>query len=226
MSMCPNADLYSAWLDNEVPSPWKEKLEQHLNSCPECASRVSKFKSISARLTQNQPAPLGTERLEASFERLMQKRAVLLFRKSEPAGSSFSNWFSTSVRLPVPVLAAALFAAVFIPSFFAVRAQQNAANIPSLYSQAVQPYATIVSGSPIYSPDLPYSAISRQITTQDDRQIFRLVQIAEQFAANEKVFQDSDIIIIKLPTPKGFDGSDTSLITGFDSLNTLSESQR
>ena len=33
MSTCPDKDLYSAYVDGELQSPWKEKIEAHLVSC-------------------------------------------------------------------------------------------------------------------------------------------------------------------------------------------------
>ena len=50
--MCPDESLLSAYIDGEVPSPWKEKLESHVVECPKCAVRVSEFRKLDARLQQ------------------------------------------------------------------------------------------------------------------------------------------------------------------------------
>ncbi|HOV93590.1 MAG TPA: zf-HC2 domain-containing protein [Spirochaetales bacterium] len=50
--MCPDESLLSAYVDGEVPSPWKEKLESHVVECPKCADRVSGFRELDARLQQ------------------------------------------------------------------------------------------------------------------------------------------------------------------------------
>jgi len=42
--MCPEPQLISIYLDNELPSPWKEKLESHLAECSSCREKLDGFK--------------------------------------------------------------------------------------------------------------------------------------------------------------------------------------
>ena len=53
MSTCPDKDLYSAYVDGELQSPWKEKIEVHLVSCEKCRSVVDSYRKISLKLSEN-----------------------------------------------------------------------------------------------------------------------------------------------------------------------------
>jgi len=44
---CPDRQMLSVYLDGELPSPWKEKLESHVSQCPECARRIEAYRGIS-----------------------------------------------------------------------------------------------------------------------------------------------------------------------------------
>jgi len=44
--MCPEPQLLSIYMDGELPSPWKEKMEAHLAQCPECKERYKNFRKL------------------------------------------------------------------------------------------------------------------------------------------------------------------------------------
>jgi len=46
MQMCPEPQLISIYLDKELPSPWKEKLENHLKGCPVCREKLENLKKL------------------------------------------------------------------------------------------------------------------------------------------------------------------------------------
>lgn len=48
--MCPDRELLSAWLDGEVPSPWRETIKRHLDDCVKCASVVDEYRALSATM--------------------------------------------------------------------------------------------------------------------------------------------------------------------------------
>ena len=43
---CPDRQIISLYLDGELPSPWKEKMGAHLESCPECRRVLDGYKHI------------------------------------------------------------------------------------------------------------------------------------------------------------------------------------
>jgi hypothetical protein len=44
--MCPDPQLLSIYMDGELPSPWKEKMEAHLAECSECKERYKHFLNL------------------------------------------------------------------------------------------------------------------------------------------------------------------------------------
>jgi len=112
MSTCPDKDLYSAYVDGELQSPWKEKIEAHLVSCEKCSMVVDSYRKISLKLSENSfPEP----DLDGSFLKLYAKRQDCL-KRMELNKNKPTSWFYKSNRIPVPALAAAaLFLFVLTP---------------------------------------------------------------------------------------------------------------
>jgi len=44
--MCPDPQVLSIYVDGELPSPWKEKLDVHLKECPACREKFENFKKL------------------------------------------------------------------------------------------------------------------------------------------------------------------------------------
>ena len=40
MSTCPENDIHSLYLDNELPLSYREEYEAHIKSCPKCAKKL------------------------------------------------------------------------------------------------------------------------------------------------------------------------------------------
>jgi hypothetical protein len=106
--MCPDREILSVYLDGELPSPWQEKLESHLEGCLRCRERLETYRTVH-RMVVRQPVPSGL--MEAAKERVragLEKRAgigpCLRYR---PAGI----W---GRRITIPLPAAAAAAAVFV----------------------------------------------------------------------------------------------------------------
>ena len=49
--MCPDNEHLSSYVDDEIPSPWKERMESHLSSCRRCSEKVAGLKSLSSMLS-------------------------------------------------------------------------------------------------------------------------------------------------------------------------------
>jgi hypothetical protein len=45
--MCHNKQFLSIYFDGELSSPWKERMEQHLESCPDCVKSLETYKKTS-----------------------------------------------------------------------------------------------------------------------------------------------------------------------------------
>ena len=118
MSTCPNKDLFSAYIDGELSSPWKERLEQHLRECGICRQIYGHYTAVRycIRLTSSEKE-LDTE---ASFAKLAAKHGAIVKIKQENRNKknrlkTGERWLYASIRVPVPLAAAAVFIFIFMP---------------------------------------------------------------------------------------------------------------
>ena len=68
VTMCPDRQIISLYFDGELPSPWKEKMETHLEACPECRAAITAYGSFG-----KQPDDPGEESISAAQERIWKK---------------------------------------------------------------------------------------------------------------------------------------------------------
>lgn len=210
MSTCPDADLYSAYVDGEVPSPWKEKLEAHMAACPECKKRVDRYSALHT-LLKKEALAVDQAFLDSSWERLRARAAVSSNERGIRSGKAFLfNPERMSVRMPLPALAAMLLFALFVPAAFIARnpdrSQQNDIQYAALVSQAKQ-LQTISTSNDVYSPDLPAATIVSGSLAANKDNLFRMISLAQQFATEKNLFSDGEIIIIRLPDLTHFSNS-------------------
>lgn len=125
MSICPDKVVISEYIDGQLPSPWDEKLKTHLAECEECSAYYQKHKKYSEVLSgmgrevvENFDYDLSLKKLNA---KLYSKKAIE--KDFETTDKSF--WQKT-VRLPVPIIAAAALIMIFLPAFtfFATKSKQ------------------------------------------------------------------------------------------------------
>jgi hypothetical protein len=230
MSTCPDLDLYSAYIDGEVPSPWKEKLEAHLASCPSCKAKVEGYRGLRTALTAHAASPRMPD-LDASFARLCARRGELAAVR-EVHRVHYPEWARFSVKIPLTALAALFLAAVFIPATIVAKLNSGnkAGGTEYAFQQAGLPSGTLTSFGKglssiqsVYSPDLPARNVSTQNAVDGDLATFTLVDFAKQYATNRELFSDADIIIIKLPNLTKFNDTYPSAEDPFSSGGTLQE---
>lgn len=211
MSMCPNSDLFSALVDNEIPSPWKEKLEAHIRACPDCAQQMAHLALIKNLVKESEPS-IAADFLESSWQKLALKiktKEEIELRTPQHV-HFFKQLYSASVRIPVAALAALLVVVLFIP------VRINSKKQPSILASAIN-YETRVSKSlqlqkistsnSVYSPDLPATSINPSYISSSDGKVFKLIQVATEHSD----ILNSDTPIIKLPDLTSFNGSDDFL---------------
>ena len=113
--MCPDDQLLSAFLDNEIPSPWKERIELHLGKCADCSEKVEALRSLRQSLLaldagEAQALERAKLRISASIDAAAAPRWEI---RSGFVQRIVSLW-SRRVALPMPFLAAGLVAIVFL----------------------------------------------------------------------------------------------------------------
>ncbi|WP_028973728.1 anti-sigma factor family protein [Spirochaeta cellobiosiphila] len=99
--MCPDKTLLSAYLDNEVPTPWDHQIKEHIDSCPECKQEYLSLKNLKVLMSEDNEALTMKEPDMDRFNDIV---------RSSPKRGMF--WHK-SINIPAPlvtVAAAALFA--------------------------------------------------------------------------------------------------------------------
>jgi hypothetical protein len=212
MSTCPDSDLYSAYIDGEVPSPWREKLEAHIASCPRCKALAERFSALHRAVSSGQPS-LQKAELEASWARLCARREIAVAAiRSRRERRAYPDWTRVSVRLPLPALAAMLLVVLALPVWFTFRdrsggaegGQFNTLSDLAAARAGISPTLTSFDGSStVYSPDLPTTAIQTEPLDPDSRMVYQMINYARTFVPEEEALADNArIIIIKLPDLK------------------------
>ncbi len=117
--MCPDSELLSAWIDGEVPSPWRENIDKHIGACAACSASVASMRRVQGMLSAdsavNDAAALGAkDRVAARLSAMPWSRSL----EVRPL------WFRR-YALPLPAIAAA--AVVLVTLSFALVAS-NARN--------------------------------------------------------------------------------------------------
>ena len=51
--MCPDPQLLSTYIDEELPSPWKEKMETHLEKCSPCREKLESLSKLQQLFKKN-----------------------------------------------------------------------------------------------------------------------------------------------------------------------------
>lgn len=121
--MCPDPQLLSIYLDGELPSPWKEKMQEHFTQCSECKAKHDNYmrlrelfkKDLSVRRTyverivdKNPACAVSSERTytEAEMQELAKERVWQKIKSKH----LFRRRFGLTRRrlsVPLPVAAAA-----------------------------------------------------------------------------------------------------------------------
>jgi hypothetical protein len=179
--MCPDRQILSVYLDQELPSPWKEKMETHLAGCPACREQLERYGRISAILGE-EPVYRPAFSAEAARERVWDALSGCTADRPRyvPVKKPTPRLWNRSVSIPLPAIAAAaaLFVAVFTLALI---------NLPA--------------GTEI-SPDLT-------ITTGIDPDVHGIVPVADMNGLLQYLGQESsaDIMIIRLPESNYFMGA-------------------
>ncbi|MDR0450627.1 MAG: zf-HC2 domain-containing protein [Treponema sp.] len=130
--MCPDRQLLSVYLDGELPSPWKEKMESHLFSCPRCRETLDAWRRMSLRL---EDVPDAGEARDRVWERLSASagKAAKPDRVFSPAPVP-DMWRR---KVPLPFTAALAAAAAALAIVFTTILLRQPADIPSAANSPV-----------------------------------------------------------------------------------------
>jgi len=175
--MCPDLQLLSIYMDGELPSPWKEKLETHLEQCSGCAEKLEIFRKQQLLVKE-----VGAQPSEENAVMETAKERIWRNIEAKHRMRYFSPW-RRRLSIPLPVAAAA--AAVLV--FLAVLLLRGGPDRNSgLASQPVE----------------PASMANFALVAEEDPSI---IPMADLNSVLQYLGADgSDIIILQLPESKSF----------------------
>jgi hypothetical protein len=191
--MCPDRQILSVYLDGELPSPWKEKMEHHLASCPLCRKTVETWKRLSGEMRMEEDPAAGARVWERIRRRIEDAEGTGRFLAGEgravislPADSyspAPGNLWRRRVILPFPAAAAMAAAA--------------AAMVLALGSMIFKPSRT---------PVIPTSAISSLETAGIDMELNNIRPVSDVSGVLQYLesTDSNDIVIIRLPESRSF----------------------
>ncbi len=130
--MCIDSQMLSAYLDGELPEPYRTQVEEHLEHCAACRKHLCDMKALDERV---KAATFSDELLLRNKDRMFS----LLDKKYFESGKKVS-FIRRRLEVSVPSLVTAAAAVVFIFiggfMFFGTSSEQTEDILPSFALQA------------------------------------------------------------------------------------------
>ena len=146
MSTCPEKDIHSVYIDNELSPAYCDSYKAHLEECPECKKEYEKLNAIHQALQADSHAcELSEAELGASYDRLMSRLSFsqVSGRKSHTSIFQFEN---------VRKYAVGAAAAAFVILFAVPKQNQANSSVAQIESSSdFVPVARTSLVSPLYS---------------------------------------------------------------------------
>jgi predicted anti-sigma-YlaC factor YlaD len=159
--MCPDRQLISLYFDDELPSPWKEKMEAHLESCTECRTVLAGYRNLGERFRDLPERSLETAQKRV-WEKLSERRIIVPKEKI---------WHK-NISLPLPAAAAVL---VFI-LFFALVGIRGLVR-PAPQEQLMAAGLELDDYGMLHLDDM--SEVLKYLSSQDDNGDFTVIVLPE-----------------------------------------------
>lgn len=99
--MCPDRELLSAWVDGEVPSPWRETIEHHTSACADCSATVRELRRVRDVLTSD------ASRFDAAASQASDRVLAKLGAVAHPGPLRPRAFWARRYSVPLPAAAAA-----------------------------------------------------------------------------------------------------------------------
>ena len=193
--MCPDPQLLSIYIDGELPSPWKEKMESHFSQCSVCREKLENLQRLQELLKKdtterrtiagkNAADAEGSESVSAEHEtEFMEEARTRVWQKLESRRRFKSGTGLWRRRLSIPLPAAAA-AAVIIALLTALWVRDGRVKNNGFAQQPQEPVNFILAAEDEFPGIIPTADISGvlQYLTSDGK----------------------DVIILRLPESRNF----------------------
>lgn len=167
--MCPDRELLSAWSDGEVPSPWRETIERHLETCAACSLVVDSM-TRTHDLFASDAASIDAASGSASV-RVEERLGFAALHRLESPGPFWTRKYS----IPFPVAAAAALALALLGFALAESGSRNAD-----LRMAVQ---RAYEATPVATSGMGIDSIIEYISRQNSSVNINITLPAEAFGA-------------------------------------------
>jgi anti-sigma factor RsiW len=189
--MCPEKQFLSVYFDGELPSPWKERMEQHIEICSECRGTLTSYKKTSEFLNSAEGCA------EVEYDAAMNTAQARVWEKisSRAAGQRTRR----TATLFFPRIPSNAFAAIAGAAAAAVIISVTTLVAPDGVSSDAAP---ALSATAVSSENFENIAVSSDY----DIDIPDITPVADMDAILRYLETDdsSNIVIIKLPERKKF----------------------
>jgi len=124
--MCPDRQLLSVYLDGEMPSPWKEKMEEHLSGCSSCMKKLEEYKNLNIKPSKEEEVIINSAK-----DRIWQK----LQPQSQPAFKPryAGNLWQRRISIPIPAAAAAAILLIAAMAFLIIPGRTGTTEPTSMF---------------------------------------------------------------------------------------------
>lgn len=102
--MCPDGETLSAYLDGEIPVRFQGRLDEHVQGCATCRTKLTKLQSVTAVLHAQE---ISDEELANRQRRVYNRIAAARIRRSR------QDIWRRKLIVPIPAAAAAVVIALF-----------------------------------------------------------------------------------------------------------------
>jgi hypothetical protein len=188
--MCPDKQFISIYFDDELPSPWKERMERHLETCSECGKTLEAYKKASELLNNTEDAAGGS-----GYDAAMEAARIRVWEKLDSIAVK-----PCTRRSPLrftPRIPSAAFAAI---------AGAAAAAVIICFMLLITPNSGNSGGQPVLagSPENNYEGIA--VSSDYDLNIPDIMPVSNMSDIMSYLENDesSNFVIIKLPERKKF----------------------
>ena len=213
MSTCPDNDLLSAYIDGELISPWKETIKQHLQECTTCREIYNRY-TIVQRCMQTASAAHEFDSAR-SFAKLNEKRVAVLKSKQyhktkQQRVARKVSWCFSSIRVPVPAVAAAILLFVLMPlvlflkpesALTAVAASRSSFTpIVPVSLEKQKSVSEIDYGISQVNAGYSYAVANKAVNAND--KLFTVGEFARLYSKNENMFAPAQSTVnLKISSP-------------------------
>lgn len=203
MSTCPNKELWCAYADDEIDSPWKEQLERHLQECGMCRKIYDRYTLVGRCMRQEAVCGCPIDYSQSFTKLLAKKEAMFADKRKAQKNTLFRHtkrWFYASIRVPVPVAVAAVLLFVLMPLvlFFRIEKTVISANnsfvpvfpvsLEKSHYPFNEPHSGLIGGAVQYGG---YSVPNKTCAT--NTKIFTVSEFTSLYSEDDTIFAPAEL---------------------------------